>query len=91
MTIAAVILGLAIAILLAALLHFWRGGDLGKLFFYLIVSVIGFWLGHFLDEFLFKTHIIPLGPLNLGFALLVDILFLGAAYWLGLVREDQKH
>ncbi len=91
MNIAAAILGLAVAILLAALLHFWRGGDLGKLFFYLVVSVIGFWAGHFLDEFVFKTHLLAVGSLNLGFALLADIVFLGAAYWLGLVREDQKH
>jgi hypothetical protein len=90
MTIANILFGFVLSTLLGALLHFWQGGNLGKFIYYILVSWVGFWLGHFADEFILTWHFAALGPLNLGLALLGDILFLGIGYWLGLVRAEPR-
>jgi hypothetical protein len=89
MTIASVLFGFILSTLLAALLHFWQGGNLGKLIFYILASWAGFWVGHFVDELFLAWHFAALGPLNLGLALIGDFIFLGIGFWLGLVRAEQ--
>jgi hypothetical protein len=90
MTIAIFLFGMIVSTLLGVLLHFWQGGSLGKMVFYILASWIGFWAGHGLDELLLKWHFLAVGPLNLGMALVVNILLLAIAYWLGLNRASQK-
>ncbi len=89
MTIASIIFGLIIATLAGALLHFWRGGSLGRLLYYIVVSWIGFWAGHIAGAALGWTFF-SVGPLNLGSALLVDVIALAIGYWLGYMRPAPK-
>jgi len=89
LTIASVLFGLIVSTLLGAVLHFWRGGSLGRLIYYVFVSWIGFWAGHFVGASLNWTFL-NVGPLNLGMALLGNLLTLAFGYWLSLVRTEQK-
>lgn len=89
MTIGSVILGLIVSTLIGALLHFWRGGSLGRLIYYILVSWAGFWIGHIAGASL-GWSFLSVGPLNLGMALLGDVLALAFGYWLGMVRTEQK-
>jgi hypothetical protein len=89
MTIASVAFGLIISTLIGALLHFWRGGSLGRLIYYVLISWIGFWDGHIAGAS-FGLTFLNVGPLNLGMAILGNLLVLGFGYWLGLIRTDQK-
>jgi|BarGraNGADG00212_1021973.scaffolds.fasta_scaffold214694_1 hypothetical protein len=88
-TIASVAFGLIISTLIGALLHFWRGGGLGKLIYYILISWTGFWAGHIAGASLGFTFL-NVGPLNLGMAILGNLVLLGFGYWLGLIRPDQK-
>ena len=47
MSAATLLLGSIIAILVGAVFHLWRGGKAGRLLLYLILSIVGFWAGHF--------------------------------------------
>jgi hypothetical protein len=89
MTIGSVLLGVIVSTLLGALLHLWRGGSLGRLIYYIFSSWIGFWIGHLVGVGLNWTFL-NVGPLNLGMAILGDLVTLGIGYWLSLVRTEQK-
>jgi hypothetical protein len=89
MTIASVILGLIIAAIFGCAFHFWRGGGARWLILYNFFSAIGFWVGHLIGNLL-KFHFLPLGPINLGAALLGTILFLFGGYWLSMASVDVK-
>lgn len=84
MTFPAMIFSIAIAALLGSLLHLWRGGNLFRLVLYLVLSIVGFFGGHFLAQAL-SIIFIQLGTINLGFGILGSIVFLGLGYWLSLV------
>ena len=85
MTIPSIALGLIFSLLIGALFHLWRDGGLGRLLFYLTLSVAGFaagqWFGVWRNWVLF-----PMGPLDLGLAALGSFVFLGIGYWLSLVK-----
>jgi hypothetical protein len=85
MTLPSIILGLLISLLIGALFHLWRDGGLGRLMFFLALSVVGFacgqWVGVWRNWMFF-----PLGPLDLGLAVLGSFVFLGVGYWLSLVE-----
>lgn len=89
MNIASVLFAWALATLLGALFHLWRGGSFWKLFFYLGLSWVGFVLGHFLGKVL-DLHFIPLGSLNLGAGVLGSLLLLFLGHWLSKV-EGRKN
>jgi hypothetical protein len=89
MTIAGLAFGIIISTLMGGLLHFWRGGGLGRLIYYVFMSWVGFWAGHILGG-AFGLTFLSVGPLNLGMALLGDVALLGFAYWLGLLRTEPK-
>ena len=85
MTLPSIILGLIISLLIGALFHLWRDGGLGRLMFYLTLSVVGFaggqWIGVWRNWILFLV-----GPLDLGPAALGSFVILGDGYWLSLVE-----
>jgi hypothetical protein len=87
MTIPNFLLGFLIASLYGALFHLIRGGRAGRLAFYLIVSWIGFWIGHFAGVSA-GWPIISLGPLALGSATIFTFAFLIIGGW--LYREEQN-
>ena len=85
MTFPSFLLGVIIATLYGALFHLWRGGGLGRLFLYLVLSWFGFWAGHFAASAL-GWRFVALGLLNLGMATLGSVLFLFVGHWLSQVE-----
>jgi hypothetical protein len=81
MTIPALILGIILSSLYGAAFHLWRGGSLGRLILYLILSWAGFWIGQFLATRI-GFSFVNVGPLHLGIATIGSILFLAIGYWL---------
>ncbi len=85
MTLPSLAIGLLIALLIGALFHVWLDGGAGRLVLYLCLSVVGFFVGHFAGGLL-GWLVLPLGPLDLGLAILGSALFLGAGHWLSLIE-----
>ena len=81
MTIPSLLFALLIALALGALYHFIRGGDWSHLLAYLVMSVIGFAVGHFVG--LWRGWVFfPFGPLNLGMEIAGALVFLALGDWL---------
>ena len=84
MTFPAIIFSFFVAVLFGSLLHLWRGGNLFRFLLYLVLSVVGFFCGHYLAEAL-SIRFFQLGTINLGFGILGSLVLLGLGYWLSLV------
>jgi hypothetical protein len=89
MSFPAFLFGLLISSLYGAVFHLWRGGGLGRLVLYMLLGWAGFWIGQFIAARLGWTFG-SLGPLHLGMASVMSLLFLGIGYWLSLVEVDRK-
>lgn len=81
LTLPVIVLGFVIAMLLGALYHGIRGGGGWRLLFFLGLSILGFTVGHFLGAWL-GWNFLLIGSLNLGMAIIGDILFLVIGDWL---------
>jgi hypothetical protein len=86
MNLPGLLLGIVISTLYGAIFHLWRGGGLGRLMLYIILSWIGFWSGQFLANYLGWT-LFTVGSLHLGLATLGSLILLLLGYWLSLVRQ----
>jgi hypothetical protein len=89
MTLPGIVMGVAISTFLGAAFHLWKGGNIIRFFYYLILSWSGFWLGHTLGN-LWNWTFLSLGPIRLGMAVMGVILFLGVGYWLSLFNQTAK-
>jgi len=89
MSAATLLLGSIIAILIGAVFHLWRGGKAGRLLLYLILSIVGFWAGHFAAALL-NWNFEKLGQLHLGLGTLGSIVILLIGYWLSLIDQNTK-
>jgi len=90
MTLPALIFGGLLSTLFGAIFHIFRGGGLGKLLFYLLLSWFGFWSGQVIAELL-DINVLNIGPIHLGVAIAGSWLFLGIGHWLSLVEiNDQQ-
>ncbi len=85
MTLPSIVIGLLIALLMGSLFHLGFDGGGGRLLLYLLLSLFGFFAGHALGSAL-HWQVLPLGPLDLGMAVIGSILFLFLGYWLSLVE-----
>lgn len=85
MTIPSLVLGLIVALLIGALFHLWRDGGFMRLVFYLFLSVAGFFAGNWIGN-LQGWILFPVGPLNLGMAIIGSLVLLGIGDWLSLVN-----
>ena len=85
MTLPSILFGLLIALLIGVLFHLIRGGGLGKLALYLILSVTGFAAGHLLGEWR-GWIFFPIGPLDTGMAIVGSLVFLGVGDWLSHIE-----
>ena len=81
MTFPAVVFSFFVATSLGSLLHLWRGGSLVHLLIYIVLSVIGFFIGHSLSNLL-SIRFITLGTINLGLGIFGSLAFLAIGYWL---------
>jgi hypothetical protein len=89
MTVPAILFGLLLSTLYGAAFHFWRGGSLGKLLLYILLSWFGFWTGHGISSAT-KMSFGDVGPLHFGMATLGSIIFLAAGAWLSEFREVER-
>lgn len=85
--------GIALSILFALLIgfigHFWKGGGVFRLFFILILSIIGFGIGQWVG-YSIKSNFLRVGWVYLGFGILGSILFSLIAAWLTNIRLDKQ-
>jgi len=92
MTIPSLVFGFLVASLYGTLFHLLRGGSLVRLFFYLVLSWVGFTIGHLIGGWL-GWILFPIGPLDFGTATIGSALLLIFGHWLSLVeirRPDDK-
>jgi hypothetical protein len=85
----AILFGTLVACLIGAGFHLWKDGALVRLLLDLILSLLGFWVGHLLGVFIGLGFWI-FGPLYLGSGILGSVLFLGVGHWLSLVQAQKK-
>ena len=88
MTLPALLFGLCISTLLGAIFHFWKNGGLGRLLFDILISWIGFTIGHILGDQL-GWGIVDVGPLHLGTAVVANIVLLFLGHWLSLIQTEK--
>lgn len=87
MTLAAVLLGTVIALIIGCAFHFWKGGGLKWLVVFNLFSIIGFWFGHIIGSFL-NLSLLPLGPINAGPAIITCLIVLFGGYWLSMASVE---
>jgi hypothetical protein len=85
MTIPSLALGLVIALLIGALFHLFLGGGLGRLFLYLIFSLVGSAVGQAIGSWR-NWILFPIGTLNLGMVIIGSLVVLIVGYWFSLVK-----
>jgi uncharacterized membrane protein YeaQ/YmgE (transglycosylase-associated protein family) len=78
------ILGLIIALLIGALYHLWRNGGFWRFLFYLFLSLAGFFAGNWIGSWR-GWILFPIGPLDLGVAIIGSLILLIVGDWLSLV------
>ena len=81
MTLPTLLLALLIALLYGALFHLIRGGGFWRLVLYLLLSMTGFALGHWIGAWRGWVFF-PLGSLNMGMSSLGRIATLVTGDWL---------
>jgi len=85
----AILFGFILSSLIGLLFHLWKGGSLGKLIYFLILSWIGFLFGQFIAN-RFNVTFGIVGQVNIGTGTLVSIIFLFIGYWLSLIEVKGK-
>jgi len=88
MTLPALVFGFVVSTLYGVVFHFWKGGGLGRLLLYIILSWAGFLLGHLVGSGV-SLVFIDVGPLHLGWASLGSFAVLGVGYWLSLIQVQR--
>jgi hypothetical protein len=89
MTLPAFLFGFLLSTLYGAAFHLWRGGNAGRLLLYLLLAWGGFWVGQVAATRLNWTFL-SFGPLHVGMATLVSLIFLGLGYWLSLFEIERN-
>jgi hypothetical protein len=89
MTLPAIFFGVVLSTAYGTAFHFWKGGSLNKLFYYVILAWLGFWIGHFVGG-LIGWSFAAIGPLNTGMATLGSLAVLVAGDWLGRIEVTTK-
>ena len=89
MTLPAIVFGIVLSTVYGTAFHVWKGGSLYKLFLYVILSWLGFWIGHFIGVKL-GWNFAAAGPINAGMATLGSAVFLFVGEWLSRVEITKK-
>jgi uncharacterized membrane protein YeaQ/YmgE (transglycosylase-associated protein family) len=89
MTIPAILFGIVLSTIYGTAFHFWKNGNLMKLFLFILLAWLGFWAGHFLGS-LMGWSFATVGPLNIGMATLGSAVFLFVGEWLSRVEITHK-
>lgn len=89
MTLPALLFAILIALLYGALYHLIRGGGFWKLLLYLVLSLVGFALGHLVG--LWRGWVwMPLGAVNLGPSSAGSLLILLLGDWLSRIEGTSE-
>lgn len=89
MTPPAIFFGIVLSTVYGTAFHFWKGGSLNRLFLYIILSWLGFWIGHIVGGAL-GWSFAAAGPINAGMATLGSLIFLFVGEWLSRVEVTRK-
>jgi len=89
MTLPAILFGIVLSTAYGTAFHFWKDGGLSKLFLYIILAWLGFWIGHFIGDKI-GWNFAAVGPINTGLATLGSALFLFVGDWLGHIEVTRK-
>jgi len=89
MTLPAIFFGVVLSSAYGTAFHFWKGGSVNKLFYYVLLAWLGFWIGHFVGG-LIGWSFAAIGPLNTGMATLGSLAVLVAGDWLGRIEVTTK-
>ena len=89
MTFPAIVFGIVLSTVYGTAFHFLKGGSLFRLFLYIILSWLGFWIGHFVGGAL-GWSFAAAGPINAGMATLGSAFLLVIGEWLGRVEITKK-
>ena len=89
MTLPAIFFGVVLSSAYGTAFHFWKGGSVNKLFYYVILAWLGFWIGHFVGG-LIGWSFAAIGPLNTGMATLGSLAVLVVGDWLGRIEVTTK-
>lgn len=87
MTYPAILFSMLLATLYGAAFHLWRGGGLGRLILYLVLSWVGFWGGQYLGDRL-GWAFLSAGKIQIGLASLGSLLALMGGHWLSQVKKE---
>jgi hypothetical protein len=81
MTLPALLLGFLLSTAYGAAFHLWKGGGAGRLLFNLLLAWVGFAVGQYIGQF-YQLNVARLGPLQVGLATVVSVIFLFVGDWL---------
>lgn len=87
MTLPSIVFGLICAWLLGALFHLAVDGGGARLVLYLVLSTLGFGLGHWISQ-MQGWSFVPVGPLQLGYGVLGSLALLLLGHWLSQIRVE---
>jgi hypothetical protein len=80
MTAPALFYSFLLATFWGAAFHLWKGGSGGRLLFLLVLSWVGFYLGHRAGTF-WNIQFLMIGPIQGGFGSLGSLLLLVLGNW----------
>ena len=89
MTFPSLLFALLVASFYGLLYHLVRNGGFWRLILYLVLSLVGFAIGHFIGlwrEWVF----VPLGSLNIGVSSVGSLLILILGDWLSRIEENRE-
>jgi hypothetical protein len=89
MTLPAIFFGVVLSSAYGTAFHFWKGGSLNKLLFYIFLAWVGFWAGHFIGAAI-GWSFAAVGPINAGLATIGSLIVLLVGDWLGRLEITQK-
>jgi hypothetical protein len=89
MTLPAILFGIVLSTTYGTAFHVWKAGSLKKLFLYVILSWLGFLIGHIAGGLL-HWNFAAVGPINTGMATLGSAVFLVLGEWLSRVEIARK-
>ncbi len=89
MTFPAIIFGIVLSSVYGTAFHVWKGGGFARLLLYVILSWVGFWIGHIIGGAL-SWNFAAIGPINAGMATIGSAIFLFVGEWLSRVEITQK-
>jgi len=87
MTAPSFLYSLLLASFIGTAFHFWRGGSGGKFLIFMILSWVGFFLGHLLGSS-WGIKFLMIGPISGGFGTLGSIVFLIIGNWVSHLDQS---